>query len=234
MKENKINRTKNYFNRTIKTSVRNKDKLELGIERYVGLGESINLWKKAFYSLLIFSFVLLGTTTYLFISKSKVNSYLIKVNDSGELLGTEKLTDRISKVSTVEIEYFSKKFIKNIRTITKEKKIFDNSLKEASYFLVPETNTKVKSFLSNERVNNFIGNKYTRDIEILSFNQVTDIKDTYQIRWKEREYNEAGKLIKIKNMNAILTTKLFRPTVEQMVYNPFGILIVDLNIIEEN
>ncbi|SQA14540.1 Uncharacterised protein [Streptobacillus moniliformis] len=49
-----------------------------------------------------------------------------------------------------------KKFIKDSRTITLDRKVFDKTIREASYFLNKETQSKLSSILSNENVYSFL------------------------------------------------------------------------------
>lgn len=63
----------------------------------------------------------------LFLNKSKTQSYLIKVNNNGELIGTEKLKDQITTIGKKEVGYFIKKFIKDTRIVTLDKKVFQKN-----------------------------------------------------------------------------------------------------------
>ena len=213
---------------------RGEDKLTLGIERYMLLGETLSLWKKAFYSILIICFLLTGTSIYLFVNRSEVKSYLIKVNNDGELIGSEKLNTQVKNVGKIEIEYFAKKFIKDIRTITLDKKVFDKALSESTYFLTTEVKNKIQNQFALEKVNEFIAAGKTRDVEIVSFTSIPETEDTYQVRWKEKEYDSNGALVARKNMNSIMKFKNFTPNESQMQFNPFGILITDMNINQES
>ncbi|ACZ01365.1 type IV secretion system protein [Streptobacillus moniliformis] len=234
MKENRINKMrKNFIVDENKTS-RNKEKLSLGIERYVAISEALNIWKRAFIGMSIMTISFACLSTFLFINKSETKSYLIKVNNNGELIGTEKLSNQITNIGNKEIEYFMKKFIKDSRTITLDRKVFDKTIREASYFLNKETQSKLSSILSNENVYSFFEIGKTREVEILSFVKIPESENTYQIRWREKEYEKNGDLSKRKNLNAIVKTKRFSPNSEQIIFNPFGIVIVDFNMQVEN
>ncbi|ACZ01645.1 type IV secretion system protein [Streptobacillus moniliformis] len=234
MKENKISKMrKNFIVDESKTS-RNREKIGIGIERYINISESLNTWKKAFIGMSILSLMLGGVSTFLFISKTETKSYLIKVNENNELVGAEKLTNQISNIGNREIEYFMKKFIKDTRTITLDKKVFDKTIKEANYFLNKETQSKLGSILGSENINSFFENKKTREVEILSFVAIPEVEKTYQIRWREKYYGTSGELEKRKNLNAIVKIRNFSPNSEQIMLNPFGIIVVDFNMQVEN
>ncbi|WP_064613478.1 type IV secretion system protein [Streptobacillus moniliformis] len=234
MKENKINKMRKNFIVSEKYTSRNREKIGIGIERYINISDSLNTWKKAFIGMSILSLMLGVVSTFLFIHKTETKSYLIKVNESGELVGAEKLTNQISKIGNREIEYFMKKFIKDTRSITLDKKVFEKTIREANYFLNKETQAKLSSILGNENINSFFESKRTRDVEILSFVAIPDLDRTYQLRWREREYNADGVLEKRKNLNAIVKIRNFSPNAEQIISNPFGIIIVDFNMQTEN
>ena len=234
MNENRIKKNKSFFSKNPNKTSRGEDKLTLGVERYMLLGETLSLWKKAFYSILIICFLLTGTSIYLFVNRSEVKSYLIKVNNDGELIGSEKLNTQVKNVGKIEIEYFAKKFIKDIRTITLDKKVFDKALSESTYFLTTEVKNKIQNQFALEKVNEFIAAGKTRDVEIVSFTSIPEAEDTYQVRWKEKEYDSNGALVARKNMNSIMKFKNFTPNESQMQFNPFGILITDMNINQES
>ncbi|CAM3107810.1 type IV secretion system protein [Streptobacillus felis] len=234
MKESRLSKMGKKFIVEENKSSRNREKLGLGIERYIALAESLNTWKRAFIGMTFLALLLGGVSTFLFINKAETKSYLIKVNDSGELVGTEKLSDQITKVGNREIEYFMKKFIKDTRTITLDKKVFDKTMKEANYFLNKETQSKLISILSTEKVYSFFELGKTRDVEIISFIKIPEAENTYQIRWREKEFESNGDLSKRKNLNAIVKIKNFNPNSEQIILNPFGIVIVDFNMQVEN
>lgn len=234
MKESNLNNLKKEFSVFENNTSRNFDKLDLGIERYLRLSEQITMWKRYFIFSLIMIFSLLILSVFLFINRSQVNSYLIKVNENGELVGSEKLQTEITTIGSKEIEYFMKKWIKDTRVITLDRKVFDSTVREANYFLTPEAQAKLKNILSLENVNLFFEQGRTRDVEILTFTKIPESENTYQIRWKENEYSNTGQILNRKKYSAIVKIKNFKPTLEQMQSNPFGIIIVDYNMQVEN
>ncbi|SQA14541.1 Uncharacterised protein [Streptobacillus moniliformis] len=76
---------KNFIVDENKTS-RNKEKLSLGIERYVAISEALNIWKRAFIGMSIMTISFACLSTFLFINKSETKSYLIKVIITENLL----------------------------------------------------------------------------------------------------------------------------------------------------
>lgn len=234
MKESKLNKLKKKFVHSEDKSSRNNDKISLGIERYLLLSEQIILWKKLFFMAVVSTFILLILSSYLFFNKSKVYSYLIKVNTQGELVGSEQLRTEITSVGNEEIEYFMKKWIKDTRSITLDRKVFDKTIKEANYFLNPESQSKLKNILSTENINAFFEDGRTRDVEILTFSKIPETEKTYQVRWKEKEFSNTGQLLNRKTLTAIIKINNFVPNLEQMQSNPFGIIIVDYNMNVEN
>lgn len=234
MENNKIEKNKSSFGTNENTSSRNRKVLEIGIERYVSLGNLIYNWKIAFFSMLSVSILLFISSIYLFTSRS-VYPYIITVDKhTGEVISSEVLKSSNVEISKKEIEYFMKKFIFDTRTITTDKNFFNKSLKNSNTFLTSDTQKKIITILSNENVNSFFIDGITRDVEILSFNSVSETKNTYQIRWREKEFDKSGQLIKRRNMNAILKLDFFVPKPEQIQFNPFGIAISDYNQSQEN
>lgn len=229
----KINKLKNNFRKSENKTSRNYGTIDVAVERYYILGNVIEKWKRAFYIMCFIVLSLFATSIYLFNSRT-VYPYIVRTNsETGQIINTEVLKNSKLELTESEKEYFLKKFVTDVRTVTLDKKYFENSIKKSSNFLTDVTQQKILSTLSQEKINEFFEQKKTRDVEILSFNSLSE-KDNFQIRWREREYDSQGNLVKRKNMNAILKISYFVPNANQILENPLGMIITDITIAQEN
>lgn len=228
-KINKKNEKKN-----LKTS-RNMDRIQLGIERYVTFGKLINGLTIACIIALISTAFSVGYSTYLAVKKEKGFGYILRVNEkTGEPISTETFANTNINLTDNEIEYFLRKFIVDSRTVTTEKKVFDKNLKDINFFLIAQSQQKLQSILSEENILSFFETNRTRDVEILSFSKVPQANNTYQIRWREREFDKDGRLVKRSVFNSLINVDYFQPNKDQIAINPIGLLIKDFNTTLEN
>ncbi len=234
MSEDKLKDLKSKFSKKENTTSRGNNILKLAIERYVSLGETIQIWKITTYIFILFTLIFMAISTYLY-SQKTIYPYIIKVNQAtGEVMDTKVLKSEKSNIGENEISYFIKKFINETRTIMLDKKYFDKKLQNINYFMTPESANKLGQILSQEKTNEIFNNKFTRTTEIISVTKLPENNNSYQIRWRERTFNEAGTLIKRRNYISVLKVDFFKPNIKQIEYNPLGIVIKDFNIIQEN
>ncbi|RRD40524.1 type IV secretion system protein [Leptotrichia sp. OH3620_COT-345] len=207
----------------------------MGIERYVDMGQIIQILSATCLILLVSTVISVGYSVYLSGKKEKGFGYILRVKENtGEPVSTEIYKNDTLNIGKNEIEFFLKKFIADTRTITLDRKIFESTIKNTNLFLTSETQKKVQSILSNEGVINFFDLKKTREVEILSISAIPETKNTYQVRWREKEYNENGTLTQRRNLNSILKINFFTPNKEQVSVNPIGMIITDFNLTQEN
>lgn len=234
MNEKKLKNLNKKFEVNFDSTSRNRKSADVAIERYLTLADTIKKWKFAFWTTLILLFGMIATSVYL-MNRSTVYPYIVKVdNSTGEVVSSEILKNEKVKIGNNELEYFLKKVITDMRTITKDKNVFQKTIKDNNLFFTKATSEKYQGILTTENVIKYFEEGKTRDVEILSFTEIPEAKNTYQIRWREREYSRDGSLVGKKNMNSIIKIDNFIPTKDQISKNPFGIVITDFNMNQEN
>lgn len=231
MDQSKIKNMKKYFQKTEDTTSRNESKLSLGIERYLRFSEVINLWKKATYIFMFISLIFMGLSIYS-MKRSTVLPYVVRMDAStGALVETKVLKNSGITLNEKEIEYFVRKFYTNIRTVTLDRSIFNTTMGETSAFLTPSSQKKLNDMLGE--VEELFNKRDTRNIEIISFNKIPNIQNTYQIRWIESQYNDKGELESKNTYNSVTKIDFFNPTEKEITINPLGIVILDFTISKE-
>ena len=127
------------------------------------------------------------------------------------------------------------RFILDTRSISLDPKLYENNLKEASYFLTPATQEKLKSIIETD--NNYfkIQNKVTVNVIVKTINKIPNQTNSYQIRWEENQYRSNGELEFTNYYVGIFSIDRVSVKNEEMIrVNPFGIVIKDFNISREN
>lgn len=232
MKESRINKLKeNFYGSKPKTSI-GREINDMGLDRYIEIAKNKNMWKKLFVVTMLFNVFLVGVSGYIS-TKRNFYPYVIEIDRrTGEIFSSTVLKEKTVNVDEREIKYFLTKFISDTRTITLDKNYFNDKLKEINYMITAETQKKLVYDLSNLNVNDMFIKKLTQNIQVKTINRVS--KDTYQVRWEERIYTEAGTLKSKKVMSAILNIDFYEPTDENtIIHNPFGIVIKDFNVTPE-
>ena len=106
---------------------------------------------------------------------------------------------------------------------------------EASYFLTPATQEKLKSIIENE--NNYfkIQDKITVNVAVKTINKIPNQTNSYQVRWEENQYRNNGELESTNYYVGIFSIDRVSVKNEEMIrVNPYGIVIKDFNISREN
>lgn len=234
MDQQKIKTKKKYFPKKEDTTVRDKDKLSIGIERYVKFSEIINLWKRATYIFLFISLIFMVLSIYA-MKRSTIIPYVVRMDTStGALVESKVLKTTGINLNEKEIEYFVRKFYTNIRTITLDKNVFNKTMQETSVFLTPSSQKKLNQMLGENGIEELFNKKSTKSIEIISYNKMPSLENTYQVRWLEYQYNDKGELESKNLYNSVTKIDFFTPTKNEININPLGIVIVDFTIAKEN
>lgn len=231
---NKLKKKKRFFIKKEDTTSRDYDKLSLGIERYVKFSEIINLWKRATYIFIITTFLFL-TLSLVAIKKSKIIPYVVRMDTTtGAVVDTKLLKTNGINLNQKEIEYFVRKFYTSIRTITLDKNVFNQTISDVSAFLTPSSQEKLNEMIKQNNVEDSFENGITKNIEIISYNAIPNITNTYQVRFFENEFDNTGKLKSKSLYNSIIKIDFFTPSEKEVLKNPLGIAIVDFTISKEN
>ena len=232
MDEKKIRQNKKFFLTKSK-----KEKIENynPFDRYMDLSNEITRERKRFNFSFIVNMILIFTLIY-FSLRSDYLPYVIEVdNQTKKLLNSTVLQKNNDELSEETVNYFLGRFILNTRSISLDPKLYENNLKEASYFLNPATQEKLKSIIENE--NNYfkIQDKITVNVAVKTINKIPNQTNSYQVRWEENQYRNNGELESTNYYVGIFSIDRVSVKNEEMIrVNPYGIVIKDFNISREN
>ena len=154
---------------------------------------------------------------------------------TGAVLNTEVLTKSSSQAGEKETSYFIKKFIIDVRTIPSDTIYYDNKLKEISFFLTQNSQKKLDAMIEEAGVVQMLASKTTTNVDIISANKLTNTSNTYQVRWREKQFSEIGEEILNNTYLGVFTVDYVNQKNEEFgLKNPFGIIIKDFTISKEN
>ena len=232
MDEKKIRQKKKFFlNKSKKEKIENYNPFD----RYMDLSNEITRERKRFNFSFITNLVLIFTLIY-FSLRSDYLPYVIEVDSqTKKFLDSTVLKKNNDNLPEETVNYFLGKFILDTRSISLDSKLYENNLKEASYFLTPATQEKLKSIIETE--NNYfkIQSQITVNVIVKTINKIPNQTNSYQIRWEENQYRNNGELEFTNYYVGIFTIDRVSVKNEEMTrINPFGIIIKDFNISKEN
>ena len=80
-----------------------------------------------------------------------------------------------------------------------------------------------------------LADKITTNVNIVSANKLTNTSNTYQVRWKEKQFSETGMEIQDASYLGVFAVEYVNEKNEELVAkNPLGIIIKDFTISREN
>mgnify|MGYP000861942590 CR=1 FL=1 len=232
MNEKKIRQKKKFFlNKSKKEKIENFNPFD----RYMDLSNEITHERKRFNFSFLVNMILIFALIY-FSLRSDYLPYVIEVdNQTKKLLNSTVLQKNNNELPEETANYFLGRFILDTRSISLDPKLYESNLKEASYFLTPATQQKLKSIIEAE--NNYlkIQNKTTVNATVKTINKIPNQTNSYQIRWEESQYRNNGELEFTNYYVGIFSIDRVSVKNEEMVkINPFGIIIKDFNISRED
>lgn len=232
MDEKKIRQKKKFF---LNKSKKEKTKNHNPFDRYMDLSNEITRERKRFHFSFIVNMILIFALIY-FSLRSIYLPYVIEVDSqTKKLLNSTVLRKNNNELPEETANYFLGRFILDTRSISLDPKLYENNLKEASYFLTPATQEKLKSIIETD--NNYfkIQNKVTVNVIVKTINKIPNQTNSYQIRWEENQYRSNGELEFTNYYVGIFSIDRVSVKNEEMIrVNPFGIVIKDFNISREN
>ena len=232
MDEKKIRQKKKFF---LNKSKKEKTKNNNPFDRYMDLSNEITRERKRFHFSFIVNMILIFALIY-FSLRSDYLPYVIEVdNQTKKLLNSTVLQKNNNELPEETANYFLGRFILDTRSISLDQKLYENNLKEASYFLTPAAQEKLKSIIETD--NNYfkIQNKVTVNGIVKTINKIPNQTNSYQIRWEENQYRSNGELEFTNYYVGIFSIDRVSVKNEEMIrVNPFGIVIKDFNISREN
>lgn len=211
----------------------------LATGRYQGLIEQTAfqrdkaLKREKFYWGIIFALVV--AMVYVSLS-ANYRVYPVRIdNATGRIEAGSELKAMAYSPREAEIKYFLSEFIRNIRTVGKDPVVFRQNWEKAQHFVTPEAGTKLSELVRREEFFDRVG-KVTCQPEIKFVEAQPGMKNTYQVRWTELSFFEAGQMDR-STINYIgLFTIDVKPQSkeEELRINPLGIMIVDLTYSKES
>ena len=232
MDEKKIRQKKKFF---LNKSKKEKTKNNNPFDRYMDLSNEITRERKRFHFSFIVNMILIFALIY-FSLRSDYLPYVIEVdNQTKKLLNSTVLQKNNNELPEETANYFLRRFILDIRSISLDPKLYETNLKEASYFLTPATQEKLKSIIETD--NNYfkIQNRVTVNVTVKTINKIPNQTNSYQIRWEENQYRSNGELEFTNYYVGIFSIDRVSVKNEEMIrVNPFGIVIKDFNVSREN
>ena len=232
MDEKKIRQKKKFF---LNKSKKEKTKNNNPFDRYMDLSNEITRERKRFHFSFIVNMILIFALIY-FSLRSDYLPYVIEVdNQTKKLLNSTVLQKNNNELPEETANYFLGRFILDTRSISLDQKLYENNLKEASYFLTPAAQEKLKSIIETD--NNYfkIQNKVTVNVIVKTINKIPNQTNSYQIRWEENQYRSNGELEFTNYYVGIFSIDRVSVKNEEMIrVNPFGIVIKDFNVSREN
>lgn len=232
MDEKKIRQKKKFF---LNKSKKEKTKNNNPFDRYMDLSNEIIRERKRFHFSFIVNMILIFALIY-FSLRSDYLPYVIEVdNQTKKLLNSTVLQKNNNELPEETANYFLGRFILDTRSISLDPKLYENNLKEASYFLTPATQEKLKSIIETD--NNYfkIQSRVTVNVTVKTINKIPNQTNSYQIRWEENQYRSNGELEFTNYYVGIFSIDRVSVKNEEMIrVNPFGIVIKDFNVSREN
>lgn len=209
-----------------------------GIKHYEDILYILDSSKKAAQkrNYIYLGIIILCIAANLYISlTAHFKTYVVRIdNATGRIETTGPLQATNYSPAVAEFKYFLISFITKIRTIPMDPIVYRKNWSDAQYFLMPAAAKKLNFITEQEGQIDKLG-KYTSQITITSIQQQPGVNSSFQVRWFEDIYGLASGTVESRNHYiAILTLELIPPTDEEdLVINPLGIKIHDLNFTRE-
>ena len=230
----RINRKRDIFK--LRTDVkREKTSFEKRAETLFELAETNAKLKKILGTSIVVILVLCLVLAY-FAIRTNIKVFLVQVDKTtGAPMEVNVLTKSNVKVGEKETKYFISKFILDVRTLPKDTAYYDNKLKENAFFLTQNSQKKLDAMIQETGTIQMLADKITTNVNIVSANKLTNTSNTYQVRWKEKQFSEIGMEIQDASYLGVFTVEYVNEKNEELVAkNPLGIIIKDFTISREN
>ena len=230
----RINRKRDIFK--LRTDVkREKTSFEKRAETLFELAETNAKLKKILGTSIVVTLVLCLVLAY-FAIRTNIKVFLVQVDKTtGAPMEVNVLTKSNVKVGEKETKYFISKFILDVRTLPKDTAYYDNKLKENAFFLTQNSQKKLDAMIQETGTIQMLADKITTNVNIVSANKLTNTSNTYQVRWKEKQFSETRMEIQNTSYLGVFTVDYVNEKNEELVAkNPLGIIIKDFTISREN
>lgn len=157
--------------------------------------------------------------------------------NSGARLGvTELKASQNAQVPDKAIQYFLiTDVVAKLRNVPLDRNQYLKNISTVYSFMTPTTKKKFEEFINSQTDTKQVFEKKIGTIatNITSFTTVPNAKNTYQLRWNE-VYIEGSNEVSRRSFVAIMTITFRQTDSRDYSTNPFGILITDVSITQEN
>ena len=230
----RINKKRDIFK--LRTDVkREKTSFEKRAETLFELAETNAKLKKGLGISIVINHILILALIF-FVLRTNIKVFLVQVDKTtGAPMEVNVLTKSNVKVGEKETKYFISKFILDVRTLPKDTTYYDNKLKENAFFLTQNSQKKLDAMIQETGTIQMLADKITTNVNIVSANKLTNTSNTYQVRWKEKQFSETGMEIQDTSYLGVFTVEYVNEKNEELLAkNPLGIIIKDFTISREN
>lgn len=161
--------------------------------------------------------------------KSTVIPYIVEVDHvTGEVKNIGKVQEQNRAPKDIEIKYFLRRFIINMRGIPLDPVAFKTQWQTAYAFLTKNAAAKMTSQVQSEDIASLFGKK-TVQVNIISVLPMEG-GNSYQVRWNEEEFAIGSGQKTTVPMSGVFTVTTIPPKDEETsAVNPFGIYFSDFN-----
>lgn len=160
-------------------------------------------------------------------SKSTVTPYVVQVDKNGVAQAIGPAAQANYKPNDAEIKYFLGQFVEKSRGIPLDPVVAKKNWMQIYAYLGQAATIKMNNYMQTAAPADKVGkNTVQTSINVI----VQESDNTYQIRWKEEVYSDAGQPLDTYNMTGLFTIEFHPPTKEEdLMKNPLGLYIKDFN-----
>jgi type IV secretory pathway TrbF-like protein len=160
-------------------------------------------------------------------SKATVTPYVVHVNSDGvvQALGLAQQNHYVPQEA--EIKFFLGQLITKTRTLPADPVVAKKNWVDVYAFLRESAAQKMTEFMTGSDMAGRIG-KETIEVNVTVIVPLS--KNSYQIRWQEKNYNLQGAQQEVTKMTGLFTIELAPPKDEKaLAVNPLGIFVKDFS-----
>lgn len=179
----------------------------------------------AIFSLFIAAVLLVALMMSLSLHQTKV--FVAEVTKDGRVVNVAPIVVAYHP-TTAQEEYFVANFIKLIRELPLDPVVAKKNWLDAYHFLTQRGSEKLNTYLRQNNPTELLG-KQTTTIEVTDVNPISN--STFSVDWTETNVDLNGQSLGQKKFSGVFTIILKAPkTQQEILQNPLGIYITDLNI----
>lgn len=201
-------------------------------DRIGSLAKQKHNWMRATFLLTWTCLVLVGALVFMSM-KSTVTPYVVERGPDGSVVavGPAKNTNYVPQET--EIRYHLKVFVERARSLSFDPIVVRNNWKMAYAYMRPDAANKLNAIFKNENPASRIGQE-TVQVSVTKVSRMPEAKNSYSVSWTEETFGKDGNSKGAIKLYGVFYIELVAPTSEkELMVNPLGIYIRDLNINKE-